>query len=96
VLQESVEALRVNDVDQVANLNPHNRVSESFSVNVSTHTRGELIFEIQLSLFENLVQPRDRDSMRPLQVTHGRIAASLNDPNHRLIVLMEVQNGLVR
>ena len=96
MLHEPLKALRVNHVDQITDLNPQGSVSECFRVNVSTHARGELIIEIQFLFLENLVQPRYRDSMRPLEVTHRRVPACLNDSNHRLIILMEMQNGLVR
>eukprot|EP00972_Heterocapsa_arctica_P015262 2248433-Heterocapsa_arctica.AAC.1 len=33
--------------------------------------------------------------MRPLEVSHRRIAATLNDSNHRLIIITELQNVLV-
>ena len=42
------------------------------------------------------MQPRDRDAMRPREVTHSRVAASFNHLNHRLAVLVKYKLRLMR
>ena len=93
---KACETLWIEEVDQITDISPFGGVREGLGVNVRAHFGGKLVNESDWITRKGLVQPRDRDSMRARKIAHRRIAARLCDPNHRLVVLMELQLGLVR
>ena len=65
VLNQPTQTSRVDDVNEVTNLNPLGAVSEAFSLNIGTHAGGKLVPKLNTFIFEDFVQPRNGNSMRP-------------------------------
>ena len=48
-----------------------------------------------LLALEDLVQPRHRDPVGSMKISHGRILPRLAHPDHGLVVLVRQEDGLV-
>ena len=63
---EGSEVSGVYHVNEITRVDPACNVREPLCVDVTTHLRRLFIEEVYVVLRESLMQPRDRDSMRPL------------------------------
>ena len=75
---------------------PFSDIIESFSKNVSAHARRLSIAQRQEFRLKCLTQPRNGDSVSPLEVAHSGVAPRFDDRDHRLVVFMKREGGLVR
>ena len=80
---------RRKDVDQLTRMSPRNGVLERLGMNIRSHLGGDLVSKRHIALLEDGMHPPTADAMGTFQMTHGRILARANHPDHGLIVVIE-------
>ena len=82
------------NVDQLTRMGPRHGVLERLGMNIRSHLGSDLVSKRHIALLEDRVHPANADAMGSLQVTHGRILARANHPNHGLVVVIKDEVGV--
>ena len=80
---------RRKDVDQLTRMSPGNGVLERLGMNIRSHLGGDLVSKRHIALLEDGMHPPNADAMGTFQMTHSRILARANHPDHGLVVVIE-------
>jgi len=91
---QSFDNIRRKDPDEFRGPSPLIWVREAFSEYVSCLAIGLFVEHDNISSSTDLMQPINGDSMCAKHVLHSRISTCLSNPNHRLIILVNKQDGL--
>jgi hypothetical protein len=73
---------------------PLNDIHKPLREHVSSHVVGLLVEEVDVVRPKPLIQPRNRNTVRPTEMTHDSILPGSADLDHGLVILMELQNNL--
>jgi hypothetical protein len=73
---------------------PLNDIHKPLRAHVNSHVVGLLVEEVDVIRPKPFKQPRNRNTMRPTEMTHHNILPGSADLDHGLVVLMKLQNNL--
>ena len=84
---------RRKDVDQLTRVSPGNGVLERFGMNIRSHLGGDFVGKGNVPLLKDGMHPANAVAMCTFQMTHSRILARANHPDHGLVVVIEDEVG---
>ena len=85
---------RRKDVHQLTRMGPRHGVLERLGMDIRRHLGSDLIGKRNVSFLKDGVHPTNADAVGTLQMTHSRILARADHPDHGLIVVVEDEVGV--
>ena len=86
---------RIHHIDEPTGSLPLMGISERLRVDIGALRSGLFVDQLKIVPQITLVEPRHGAPMRTHEMTHGGVFAGLEYPDHRLIVFMKDDAGLM-